>query len=864
MRQSVCPSVFLATLLSAFGVGSGGIDEGELVERGRIATALLLRQQAGSRVSGPAFCVGSEGFFLAAHRVVKELDGAEKLELVLRPGEADGEKFEADILRADAARDLVLLKVKGVPPEKLVDLPIAEEGALYETLPVWVFGFRTGEGDETEHVQPPSMGVTATRVHFLEKQEGALKRFRLTESIDSGWAGGPILNAEAQVVGMVMSGAYGSRVKSGVPLNRIREFLQEPMVRFEPPDLAAESMYQPVRFEATARRLMPPRQTYDIRLVLAYMGHTRTVTLRPKESAYVAQTVVCPKHLGDTLRVTVEFSSATISGKCRDQAVTVGGKSIKLSSIREIVKTSEMEVRLRSGAVLRGEIQGLDEIPLVFGQAERAVPLSKARKVAFAPIPLETAVAYRLEVRDGESVIRAEEGHIGIAGLERVALPAVPSAASSGTGSTSGPMDIRKAPVEDLEEMDLPGKIENLGVGGGGRFLVFYFRRLGKLGVFDANAARIVRYIPASTLNAEFAVGRSKLILVPSNMGTIERWDLLTGQKELTFPCPFDPVAGMAMGSETDERFLICGMLRTPNHRRRHISFWGVRTFRPTDIPIEGSFVDDYSRSGANVRASADGTVYAAGNLHAAEGLGAMVLAAGRARVKRLHLRSWLAVPSPDGRFIHAHRKIYTSTLAPFPVVPKDAELLVPAVRGRYILGVTHVRTREGPTRKTRVRLGLYVLGHADPVVRLDAIDLGGAATDSFGPHQTPDKFFYLIPDADLLVIVTPSKDRLILKNLNIDDLLRACPGDHLFVASCPPGTATRGRLLVYRIAAKSTRGEISYNLKSGPPGMRVDARGRLTWQVPAHFDAGRASGVILIEDCAGQRVYHAFVLAVK
>src|SRR5262249_26239410 len=82
----------------------------------------------------------------------------------------------------------------------------------------------------------------------------------------------------------------------------------------------------------------------------------------------------------------------------------------------------------------------------------------------------------------------------------------------------------------------LPSTASNLVVGGGGRYLVFHLPREQTLAVFDVSETRIVRFIPLSASNAIYAAGMDKVVVVLPESNVIQRWDLTTGERELSVP----------------------------------------------------------------------------------------------------------------------------------------------------------------------------------------------------------------------------------------------------------------------------------------------------------------------------------------
>ncbi len=81
--------------------------------------------------------------------------------------------------------------------------------------------------------------------------------------------------------------------------------------------------------------------------------------------------------------------------------------------------------------------------------------------------------------------------------------------------------------VDPLERR-LEGKITDVNVGGGGRYLLLTLKAAGKLAVFDMNAADVVKSIPLASPNALVAAGAKKILIALPDQKRIERRDLAT------------------------------------------------------------------------------------------------------------------------------------------------------------------------------------------------------------------------------------------------------------------------------------------------------------------------------------------------
>src|SRR5262249_18008072 len=75
-------------------------------------------------------------------------------------------------------------------------------------------------------------------------------------------------------------------------------------------------------------------------------------------------------------------------------------------------------------------------------------------------------------------------------------------------------------------------------VGGAGRFLILRLPQQRKLAIFDANEAKIVKYLPVAEDTVKVAAGRDKLFVFLPGANVIQRYSLAGFEKEATVPAP--------------------------------------------------------------------------------------------------------------------------------------------------------------------------------------------------------------------------------------------------------------------------------------------------------------------------------------
>src|SRR5262249_9122201 len=123
-----------------------------------------------------------------------------------------------------------------------------------------------------------------------------------------------------------------------------------------------------------------------------------------------------------------------------------------------------------------------------------------------------------------------------------------------------------------------------------------------KLAVFDANEAKVVKYVAVAEENVKIAAGMDKLFVVSPDKGVIQRYSLATFEKEVTVPLPVKgTVKAIATGSAAAGPLLVRSeggvTFRDPG-RSKELDFGGKADGRRG---IGGA---------EHYRASPDGTVF--------------------------------------------------------------------------------------------------------------------------------------------------------------------------------------------------------------------------------------------------------------
>ena len=158
-----------------------------------------------SQGSGSGFIIDNDGFILTNNHVI---ESASRITVTL----ADGRVFRADVVGADPAIDVALLKISGAT--NLPEAPLGDSDAL--RVGEWVCAI----GNPLGYVHSVTVGV----VSFIGRKlfDPSLDDYIQTDAaINFGNSGGPLINSRGEVIGI--NSAISSRASNigfAVPINQ--------------------------------------------------------------------------------------------------------------------------------------------------------------------------------------------------------------------------------------------------------------------------------------------------------------------------------------------------------------------------------------------------------------------------------------------------------------------------------------------------------------------------------------------------------------------------------------------------------------------------------------------------------------------
>jgi predicted Zn finger-like uncharacterized protein len=208
---------------------ANGMLPDEARERVEHATVYIrVTMPDGGKASGTGFFGVEPNILLTNAHVLGMLKAENRppknIEVIVDSGEKTERKFGALILGLDRDSDLAVLKVVLLPGQAggKIPAPIAVKGAdgLRNLQKVFVFGFPFGEAIGKE------ITVRESSVASLKKDKfGTLDRVQVNGGIDPGNSGGPVVDANGDVVGVSVAKIRGTNIDFAIPGERVRTLL---------------------------------------------------------------------------------------------------------------------------------------------------------------------------------------------------------------------------------------------------------------------------------------------------------------------------------------------------------------------------------------------------------------------------------------------------------------------------------------------------------------------------------------------------------------------------------------------------------------------------------------------------------------
>jgi S1-C subfamily serine protease len=172
------------------------------------------RGDAETTTSGTGFIISKDAHIMTNYHVVAEKItrrnwrgeeiteqyDVQEIRVVTKAGTRHVAGASARVIAADPKNDLAILKADELAVKDY--LKFGEYAELTETQNVWCFGYPLGE-KLAEDQHGPSITITQGQITSLRKRDGKLQRVQTDASVTAGNSGGPVVDADGNVIGVI-------------------------------------------------------------------------------------------------------------------------------------------------------------------------------------------------------------------------------------------------------------------------------------------------------------------------------------------------------------------------------------------------------------------------------------------------------------------------------------------------------------------------------------------------------------------------------------------------------------------------------------------------------------------------------------
>ncbi|MFO1062429.1 MAG: serine protease [Pirellulales bacterium] len=877
MPRFLLALVFLATSLSA-SVGQAQSNQANVVEAGKSAAYLL--ELPDEKGYATAFCIDPRGLFVTNFHVVDELDSESTVRLIGNSGDENQFFVEAKNIRKDATNDLALLEA--VKPGNFKTLKLPETPSPFETQTVTTFGFPFGTGLALEEGKFPTISVNVGHITAIRKDKAGVQLIQLDAALNPGNSGGPVLDDQGSVVGIVSFGVKASGVNFAIPAQKLIALLKAPVVQAEVPEFTTESIRTPQTVTVTFKPFRDAVAEPTVELWLKGQDKpAKKYDLKPESPERFTASIV--ENAADentaTVPIKIDFSAGSIEAKAVNQSVKLGSVEVRLSEIESIEyestgKTPLAKVALKSGTEKTVGVDTLPKLRIDFGNYPASIDLTKATGLQVS------------EIEGGEPI-----SHIVIvrsAGKEIFRIPNADAARGSSDGESGGAAQNPTAPsdpgngVADLggvfkggkKKVPMPGTVTDVIQAGGGRYLLVVLANDKKLVVFDVPKATIAKVLPLSS-NDSLVAGLLKSIVIydrPRNV--LERYSLGTFKKETATKPPFAGVIkSITAGYASDGPILVHKATGTDALDQATLAVMDPIRFKDITPAKNNGYTGHYSsyRDVTHIRASANGKVFGMwATSHSPQGLQTILVTESTLLSKYEHNSAGHVVPSADGMHIlTGSGGTYTAALKNISQSNGNRSgnyaAAVPTSHPRFYLRVPFgsMPGSSNSGNAAQLKASICEIGADAPLLELPDLDLGSLDNNEAWTNNdyTFDKHIFYNMATHALVSVPFTNDSIIVNEFDFRKELKKSEVDYFFIVSSPTRVFEPGKSYSYQIEVETNKKKVKYELTTGPEKMQVSASGKITWRVPPNFADESVDIIVSVTDGDLMQTYDTFTI---
>jgi len=435
---------------------------GAVVQRCKAATVLV---DLGHGSSGSGFLVHSSGLFITNRHVADEIPAGSTVKLVLEPGQSQQRTIKARVAVLSEDEDLALLKTDD--PVAAEPLTLTDDSDLVELAKAVVFGYPFGKMLAAGNGYP-AISVNVGRVSALRRENGHLERIQLDAATNPGNSGGPLVDKNGKVIGVIVSGIPGANVNFAIPAAKVMAMLAEPVLSLRSMKIPYANRREAREFEIEVFPTTPLPPNPEITLTFQEPGSPPRAfpVVRTAGKLLAKAAPVEPVATSSKLRLHLEatFGQLGIRTNVDDCELHAGERVLRLSEVRELKKTKNGTHAVLAASNNTQNKQptldgALDGLPILQSELnDSTLKLADADRVKITVYdPGALRIPYELLMTAGGKRIGTSRGEIVFSD---------PPEGPSGEGERRVARMLRRAgmriavPNEETEGMDYSGLID--------------------------------------------------------------------------------------------------------------------------------------------------------------------------------------------------------------------------------------------------------------------------------------------------------------------------------------------------------------------------------------------------------------------
>ncbi len=376
---------------------------------------------------------------------------------------------------------------------------------------------------------------------------------------------------------------------------------------------------------------------------------------------------------------------------------------------------------------------------------------------------------------------------------------------------------------QPVQEVSLLGKVTDAFLGGHGRYLVLRLSGPARVVVYDLDTMSQVQEMPLEDAGSLLTASARYLLVYSPRIARLFRFRLPDlSQPEIKPWNTKEPLTGIYAGCSSSELLMVETRV---DARRATPIFLDLETLEPAGIVINAPLPIRWSDNSI-VRSSADGLTF---GIQGTPSATLLQLRGNTAAVRQAESFVKLALPSAEGETVFTDRfSNQPIRNARFEPVLEDGiqrqQPAVPAVRQPFYLSV-YTPSSWNEEDVNRGHVSLQMLPHVRPLATFSDLTMISPSNNHFSKQSplTLDKRLFCDPIKGQIVCLPYSDDRLLVKQFDLESLLKNSTLDYLLVTSEPPAAVEAGQTYQYRLSTLARQRAAGF--RSGAEGHACFAR---------------------------------------